>query len=201
MFVVSVRVTHVVLHVSDQSVGPVGNVEGTVGTDFDICWAKVRVFRIQNRSHGCRSNVCSVVVDFVLQDSEKSDAVANQEIVLVAIRKVAAGQTSGGRNGPPLLLKPLLIALAFANIYVRACSTRAVIGKLKSPLIEEVAVRIRADGEVEFHFERAWIESVYARRAGSIRSRRRFHRRDVKDSTRPIQPTIGTDNHRVCRMM
>ena len=43
VLVVSVWIAHVVLHVADDGVLPVSNVQGPVAADFDVAWAEVRV--------------------------------------------------------------------------------------------------------------------------------------------------------------
>ena len=49
MVVVSAGVAEVVLHVADDRVLPVGEVDGSVGADLDVAGAEVRVGREHDR--------------------------------------------------------------------------------------------------------------------------------------------------------
>ena len=91
MLSVPVRVPHVVLHVPDDRVGPIGDIERTVATDLDVGRAEVWIARDEDRLDFLGGDIRSVVFDFMLENTEEADAIADQEVALVLFREQAAG--------------------------------------------------------------------------------------------------------------
>ena len=83
MLVISVGVSHVVLHMPDDGILPVGDIKGSIASDFDIAGAEIRVARNDDWLDFLTGDVGAVVLDLVLQNPQKADAVADQEIALV----------------------------------------------------------------------------------------------------------------------
>ena len=71
--VIAVRIAHVVLHVPDQRVGPIGHIQSTVTADFHIGRSEVGIGRYQDRFNLLSGDVGTVVFDFVLQHAKESD--------------------------------------------------------------------------------------------------------------------------------
>ena len=90
MLVVPVWVTHIVLHVANESICPIRHINRTIATDFNICRSEIWIGRYQNRFDFRRCNIGPVIANFMLQYAEESDAVTDKEIALVGIREVAA---------------------------------------------------------------------------------------------------------------
>ena len=91
MLSVPVRVPHVVLHVPDDRVGPIGDIERTVATDLDVGRAEVWIARDEDRLDFLGGDIRSVVFDFMLENTEEADAIADQEVALILFREQAAG--------------------------------------------------------------------------------------------------------------
>ena len=91
VFVIAVRVTDVVLHVADQRVVPIGDVQGAVSADLDIRRTEVGISRNDDRLDLDGGNVGAVILYLVLQDALEADDIANQEVAVIAFGKVAAG--------------------------------------------------------------------------------------------------------------
>ena len=87
MFVVTVWVSHVVLHVADQHVVPVSNIQRAVATNFDVAWPEVLIRRQQDWINLFRTDVGSIVGHFMLQDTQHTNDVANQKVTFVLIRE------------------------------------------------------------------------------------------------------------------
>ena len=199
--VVAVRVAHVVLHVADDGVGPVGDVQGAVGTDLQVGGAEIGIARHDDRLDLPGRDLGAVVLHLVLEHAEEADRVADQEVAPVLLREMAARQEAGRGHGANPLGEPGLVAHPLADVDVRADARRAVVGELVAPLVEDVAVGVGADGEVELDLERPRIEPMHAGRGGTHRPRRRLHRRDVEHAPRPVEPAVGADEHRVGGMV
>ena len=117
---VTIRVTHVVLHMADDRIAPVGHVHRAVATHLDIRWAEVWIARYQNGLDLLGCNLRTVVFDFMLQYAKETDAIADKEIALVLVWKLTAGKNAGGGHGPHSHLEPWFVANAFANIHIGA---------------------------------------------------------------------------------
>ena len=101
----------------------------------------------------------------MLEHSEEADRIADQEVLVVALGEVAAGEDAGGRHGTDPLAKPLLVANALAEVGIAAGAAGAIVDELEAPAVEHVAMRVRSDREVEAGLEGARVETVDARRA------------------------------------
>ena len=198
---VAVGVSHVVLHVSDQSVVPVCDIDRSIAADFHVAGTEVWIVRKQDRLNLFGCNICSVNADFVLQHAKESDCVTDQEISLVITREMAAGKKPRRCDWPNTFFKPLFVANPFTNVDVRTSSPCSIIGKLKTPAVDHVAVRIGANWKMKFEFKGSWVETVDARFTTSKRLRWSFKVRDVENPSRKIHPSIRSDDNSIGRVM
>ena len=98
--VVAQRIARGVLHVADEHVVPVDDVEGAVGRELEVDGAEVSVGGLI-RSWRLRLDGGAVVDGVVLLDAEEADRVAGEEVALDFIGEVARGDElgAGGRGG------------------------------------------------------------------------------------------------------
>ena len=91
MLVVAVGVARTVLHMSDQGVLPIHNIEGTVGCELEVGRTEIQVFGNDQilSEFGAESRV--FVNHPVLLGSEEADVVVNQNVTLNFVREVPAG--------------------------------------------------------------------------------------------------------------
>ena len=160
MLVISVRVSHVVLHMPDDGILPVGDIKGTIASDFDIAGSEIRVARNDDWLDFLTGDVGAVVLDLVLQNPQKADAVADQEIALVLFWEQTARKDSRSGHRAYTHFEPLLVSDPFADVDIGTRTASAIVGELITPLVEHIPVRIRSDRKVKFHFESARVEAV-----------------------------------------
>ena len=65
----------------DDGVLPVGDIKGSIASDFDITGTEVRVARNDDWLDFLAGDICAVVLDLVLQNPQKADAVAKIEVL------------------------------------------------------------------------------------------------------------------------
>ncbi len=129
----------------------------------------------------------------MLQHAEDADRVGDQEVPLILIGEVAAGQNAGRGNWSHALFEPQFVADPFADVDIGPGSRGSVIGELVTPLVEDIAVWVGTDREMELHLKRSGIEPMDTAIARAEGFGRRFDRRDVEDPARPIEPTVGAE--------
>ena len=198
---IPVRVAHVVLHVSDQDVAPVGDIQGTVAPDLDVGRTEVGVRGDEDRLDLFCGDVGPVEADLVLQDALEPDRVADQEVAVGVLGKVRTGEETCGGHRADALREPLLVSSALADIDVAAGASGSVVGELKTPAVKGVAVRVGSDREVKLDLERPRVEAVDTRLARPVGAGGGFHVGDVEDASRPVQPAVGADNQGVGRVV
>ena len=95
MHVVTVGVTNIVLHVTDDGVVPVGDVQGAVFTDDGVGRTEVSIFAVDQFQAGRSPDVpkftvhaISLAIEGILLDAQKTDRIADQEVVLQFLREV-----------------------------------------------------------------------------------------------------------------
>ena len=107
-------VAEVVLHVADDRVLPVEEVDGAVRPDLDVRRAEVRVGRGEDRLDLGAGEAGAVVLDLVLQDALEADHVGDEQVALVLLGEVPAGEDLDAGAGPgPLLVdlrRPAVLA-------------------------------------------------------------------------------------------
>ena len=81
----------VVLHVADQGVVPVDDVERAVGCEFEVHWAEVGIGGFEQILAKFGFVADSVIDDRMLFNSEKPDVVAKQHIALNFVGEMAGG--------------------------------------------------------------------------------------------------------------
>ncbi len=201
MSVIAVRVAHVVLHVSDQHIAPVRNVQCPIASDLDISRSEVGVGRDEDRFDFGRSDICSGELHGVLQHALESDRVADQEVAIGGFGEVSAREDPGGGDGSNSFLEPLLVASSLAHIDVASGATGAIVGELKPPAIEDIAVRVGSDREVEFDFKGPRVEAMDSGLSRPVGAGWCFHVGDIEDASRPVQPAVGTDDECIGRVV
>ena len=77
------------LHMADQRIAPVGNIDGSVTADFDVRWSKCGIRGVEDGLNFFSRNIGSVETDFMLQHALKSNHVAYQEVSIVGLREMA----------------------------------------------------------------------------------------------------------------
>ena len=105
MHVVTVGITNIVLHVADDGVVPVGDVQGPVLANDCIGRTEVSIFAIDQLKAWSSPDVpkltglpISLAIKGVLLDAQEADRIADQEIVLQVFWKVLRRQDRVGRD-------------------------------------------------------------------------------------------------------
>ena len=156
---VAAGVAEVVLHVTDDRVLPIGEVDGAVGPHLEIGRAEVRVARRDDRLDLGRLGIAAVPLgELVLEDSLEADHVADEEIPLELGREVGAGEELDPRAGAGALVVNTRGATMLVHPIESRREDRAPVGNgacavdddVIAPGIEGVAVRVgEAIGGVE----------------------------------------------------
>src|SRR5262245_56757215 len=100
--VIAVRIANRVLHVADERVVPVGQIQRPVGTKLNIDGPKARIARREQRIDRIGGKARTFVLYLVLQHALKSDAVVEQIVALGLRREVAAADQLAAAGRPPL---------------------------------------------------------------------------------------------------
>ena len=157
VLLVAIRVTDVVLHVSDDDIVPVSHVERTVFTKDGIGRAEVFVTALHGLDGGSPPNLAELVlvgfksipVHLILLDAEIADGVAEDEVLLPVIREVHARNNGVGGHRANLFLYEGKHPESFAiGTDLIGTPTSSVVGVKVTPLVEAGPVRI---GTVSSH--------------------------------------------------
>ena len=100
MDVVAQRIAGVVLHVADEDVVPVDDVERAVGRELEVHGAEVAVGAFQQILAVRGFPAGAVFLDLVLLDAEEADGVAQQDVALDFIREMARRNDLDAGSGP-----------------------------------------------------------------------------------------------------
>ena len=209
VFAVAVRVAQVVLHVADDRVLPVGNVQGSVRPHLGIYRAEVRISAQQHRLEFAAPECCSVVFDLVPEHALHTDAVRHGQRATVVFREVAAAEELHPTAGARALLVHLRGAAMFHRVRQVAAEecrvvrvgTSTVDHDVVAPLVEHVAVRVgKAVGHIDFELHGARIVAVHTAVDVPLRwAVRRFNLAVVERTfleehiaTRPHHEAVGT---------
>ena len=144
---ITIRVTHVVLHVTDNKVVPVRKIKGTVFTKFYITGTKILITGGKKVTQGFAPYLSSRSFTFqlILFDAKETNRIGYHEITLVGCRKVFAGNHSIGRYGTHLHIQKFLHLEAFFSWHHLVCTSASSIGSIVvAPFIKTDAVWIRA---------------------------------------------------------
>ena len=177
---VAVRVAERVLHVADQRVVPVDDVEGAVGAEFEVDRPEVlvgrlrgRVDRLEERLDGRRLEPGAVLLDAIAEDAVEADHIVEQIIALRLIREVPAGDQLAARGRPPLLLEELVHPAVLVRIVDLAGEggaevvgpARGVGHEVLAPAVDVVAPRVgEAVGDLDLELLRPRLVAEDARR-------------------------------------
>ena len=164
---VAAGVAEVVLHVADDRVLPVEHIQSAIAADFHIAWTKIAIRRVENRLHFLRKEACSLLFELVLSHSLEPDHVGDQQITPIRFRKMLAVQNCDRRNRTNSLFVKLARSPVTRHPDVVAGPACAIGRELVAPLVEGVAVWIRADREMKVDVKRDRIPFVDSGSAGA----------------------------------
>ncbi len=116
VLVVAVGVAEMVLHVADDGVRPVHEVERAVGGDADPGRAEIRIIRGDEILQCLAMEAGAFLRHFDPEDALHADDVAIQEAALEFIGEVAAREDGGARAGPRRAIPELLHALVLLRV-------------------------------------------------------------------------------------
>ena len=113
--VIAIRVALRILHVADERVVPVDEVEGAVGADLRIAGAEVAVGRGDEVFDPLAVVAGAVVLHLELQDAVHVDDAGVEEVALRRLGEVAAEEEAvaeGGPHRPPFVVDELAVVAA-----------------------------------------------------------------------------------------
>ena len=172
MGVVAVGITDVVLHVADDHVVPVGDVERAILSHDRVGGAEVAIFALEQRLHGSAPDLAelplrlrlrlavlvlaggfhlgrhlrvgfAVTVEVILLHPQEPDRVADQEVLLQVVGEMLRGNDLVGRHRPKLLLQELVHLEALAlRPHLEGVAAGAVVGVAVAPPVEARAVGV-----------------------------------------------------------
>ena len=154
VLVVAVRIAGVMLHVPDQRVVPVEEVERAVRGEFEVDRTEVAVGGCEQVAVGLADETGAVVMLRAEADAEEADGVAGHEVALLRVGEVAGGDELGAGAGAGALGDELLdLDLLDAVRHLRGerqgppvLARRSVGNERLFPVVEGIAPRI---GDVE----------------------------------------------------
>ena len=215
VFVVAIWVAYVVLHVADDDVVPVGDVERAIFAEDGIAGAEILVaaheqaagFVLGDSAVGLRdlhgefrtgrfapdAGFFRVTGQVVVLDAEEADDVADEEVALHVLGEVRAADDFARGDGAHFLLEQLIHfeAVAFGAHLVSA-TAGAVGGVLIAPGVKSDAVGVGRVVSVLRNGETARIEAIHGTRAGLQRRTPRMlvivHH---EDTALPVDAAIG----------
>ena len=204
MEVVAAGVAEVVLHVPDDWILPVQNVQGTVAADFHVAGAEIAIGRVQDGFDFLREEASTLLFKLVLSHSLEPDHVSDQQIAAIGFREVLAVQNGDRRNRAYSFFVQLLRSPMTRHADVIASSACAVRRELIAPLIENIAVWIWTDWELKIDIKGNRIPFVNSGTAGVeslCGSPRSFKILGVKNPAREVELPAGAHHEPIGRMM
>ena len=208
--VVAVGVADVVLHVADDHVVPVGDVERAVGAHDRVGGPEVAVLALEERPHRgapdlarLPARVVAVAVEVILLHAEEPDRVADEEVLLHVVGEVRRRDDLVGRHGPELLLEELehLEALPLGP-HLERVAPGAVVGVAVAPAVERGAVRVGRVAGVRRDREPPRVEAIHAGRADrEVLGPRRLVVVDEEDAALPVDAAVRAVDQVVGRMV
>ena len=90
MHMVTQRISCIVLHVSNQDIVPIHNVEGTIWGSFHIYGSKISIRGYHEILPPLRCKANRVIQHLVLLGTQKSDGIVDDQIALNILWKMAA---------------------------------------------------------------------------------------------------------------
>ena len=195
------------LHVPDQRIEPIDQVQGPFGSELDVDRAEVAIGRLQQRLDRIGGKARPVFADLILQHPLKADAVVEQVIALYVVGKVAAGDQLAAAGGPPLLgQKFLQVAMLVGIVGLSAEGGAEVIGSARGvghevlpPAVDVMSPRV---GEVvidkDLEFSGAGLEAEQAGVVNPLRAEGGFDLREVENALVEVRcsarvPSEGVD--------
>ena len=154
------------LHVSDDDIVPVGNIESSIGAKLHIRGAEVLVRTLDEILAGLSPHVIFFVLglEVILFNPKETDCVGEDVIALPLIRKVTTGNHSRSRYRPHFLLHEAMHLEPFAlwaNL-IRA-APGAIVSVMAAPGIKTDSMRIRAVARMHRNSVLPWIEAEHGR--------------------------------------
>ena len=203
---VAAGVAQVVLHVPDQRVVPVEEIDRTVGPDLDVDRAEVGIRAEDDRLELLGAETRAVVEHAVLEDALKTDHVGHQVVALVLLGEVRAREDLGPAAGPRALLEEREVArVAGGKVEVAAEGQRVVVHvagavghEVLAPAVEHVPVRVgEAVGDVAFDAARARLEAPDTATAVAQNAVDRLDLAHVEGALLEVEGAVGTEDEAV----
>ena len=98
--VIAMRIANVVLHVADELIGPVEEIDGAVRRHADGRRAEVRVVRFDQIFDGLALQPGTLLAHLYAEDALEPNDVAVEEVALEFLGKMAARQNGRASAGP-----------------------------------------------------------------------------------------------------
>ncbi len=126
---VAFGIAQIVLHVADQRVEPIDDIECSIGTELHIDRAEVGIAAGEQRFDRRSFEAAAFFGHPVVQRAEEADRVVDDVVALHRFRELAAADDRTGRRRPPLFDQELLHLAVFVRIdHIAAEGRREIVG-------------------------------------------------------------------------
>ena len=205
------RVSQVVLHVTDDRVLPVCEVDAPIRSDFDIGRAEVRIGGEDDRLNFGGSEAGVLLLQLVLQDPLEADHVVDQDVASMLFGEMAAAEDFGSRTRPrSLLINLRRIGVLVGKVEVAGEQQR--VSRLRSgsvpddvltPAFKDVAVRIgETERDIDVDLLRARLVAEDAAVSDATRSTpRRFDLRVMEGALLHVERSARVDREAIDRVV
>ena len=169
---IAVWVTNVVLHVADDDVLPVGDIERSVAADLEVGRSEVAVAGDEQILGLSAPDVALVIIFHrVLLDAKEANGVADEKVTVVFLWEMIAGKDATGTDRADGFLEQLLHLKVALAVWTNLIGTTAgaVSGVVITPIIEADAVRVRAVVGVTLEAEGSRVKAVHRRGGVALR--------------------------------
>ena len=210
VLVITVGIAQVMLHVSDDRIVPVGEIDRAVGPQLDVDRPEVGIGRGHDVLQRFPFDARAVFSDLDAINALETDDVQVEEIVLELFREMATAKHAGRRartRGPvPELAHAGMLGRVIEAAAERCIEVIRVAGGVRddavAPAIEHLAVRIgEAVRDVGLELASARLEAVDRRVVVTQRTVRRLDLRAVKDAVAQVNCAARIKRQRVGSVM
>src|SRR5262249_55603118 len=131
---------------ADDGVVPVDEPDSAVGSDLQVRRPKIRIAGVDNRLALDGGEAAALVLHFVLQDALEADDVGDQQIALIFLGEMAAGENFDAGTGAGALLINLrrtgvllrMLQVAGEQSAVIRIGAGAVVDEILAPAVPNV---------------------------------------------------------------
>src|SRR5438128_1084525 len=146
MNMIATWVAQVMLHMTDDRILPLQEIDRAIRAYFNIDRTEIRVIGFQERCDLLAGKSAVCIDDLVLKDPEKGNDIENEQVALHGIGKLPAGKNFHACAGARVLFVKLwgpLVTLGIVGHSRKACadirlSAGAIHDKILSPVIENM---------------------------------------------------------------